>query len=257
VALRPSDLEEIGAEIERCFAHLHDRTSWDRLRRCFVLREAAGENMAPAAAPMPPVLRSVGRSRPQGGACMSFVVDLWLPIVASAAAVFVASALMHMLLPWHRGDLRRLPGEEALLAALRAQGIAPGSYMFPGVDSMKEMSTPEMVAKYERGPVGIVTVMPSGVPAMGRSLVQWFLFIAGISFFTAYIASRSLAAGAAFGPVLAIAGAAATLAYAFAPLRDSIWKGQRWGITLKYVADGVLYGVVTGLVFALLWPCAA
>jgi hypothetical protein len=108
-----------------------------------------------------------------------------------------------------------------------------------------------------RGPVGFMTVVASGVPRIGRNLVWWFLHSVGISLFTAFIASRAVAPGVRFGAMFAVAGAAAVLAYGFAPLEDSIWKGQRWRITAKYVVDGVLYGVVTGLVFALLRPCAA
>ncbi len=35
---------------------------------------------------------------------MSVVAHLWLPIVLSAAAVFVLSAASHMVLPWRRGS---------------------------------------------------------------------------------------------------------------------------------------------------------
>jgi len=34
---------------------------------------------------------------------------LWLPILLSAIIVFVASSVMHMLLPYHRSDYRQLP----------------------------------------------------------------------------------------------------------------------------------------------------
>ena len=33
-----------------------------------------------------------------------------------------------------------------------------------------------------------------------------------------------------------------------------IWKGQPLGNTVRGVIDGVLYAVLTGLVFRLLWP---
>ena len=35
---------------------------------------------------------------------------------------------------------------------------------------------------------------------------------------------------------------------------ESIWKGQKWSITLKFVVDGVVYGIVTGVTFGWLWP---
>jgi hypothetical protein len=35
---------------------------------------------------------------------MTGVVSLWLPILLSAVAVFVASSLIHMASPWHKVD---------------------------------------------------------------------------------------------------------------------------------------------------------
>ena len=37
---------------------------------------------------------------------------------------------------------------------------------------------------------------------------------------------------------------------------DSWWKGVSWSSTLKYVFDGVLYGLATAGTFAWLWPAA-
>ena len=44
-------------------------------------------------------------------------------------------------------------------------------------------------------------------------------------------------------------------AVAGTPYHD--WKGVSWGITFKFVIDGLLYGLATGAVFAWLWPAAA
>ncbi len=38
---------------------------------------------------------------------------------------------------------------------------------------------------------------------------------------------------------------------------DSVWKGQKWGITMKFVFNGVLYGLTTAATFARLRPEAA
>ena len=46
----------------------------------------------------------------------------------------------------------------------------------------------------------------------------------------------------------------AIVGYAVGPITDSIWKGQRWGTTLKFVFDGVVYGLVTAGTFGWLWP---
>ena len=39
------------------------------------------------------------------------LMDLWLPILLSAVFVFVASSIIHMAIPIHKGDYKRLPGE--------------------------------------------------------------------------------------------------------------------------------------------------
>ena len=88
------------------------------------------------------------------------VFDLWVAILVSSAIVFIASSVLHMILPIHKGDFKKLSGEESLLESFRAQGVAPASYMFPCPGSMKEMGTPEMLEKYNQGPVGFVSEIP-------------------------------------------------------------------------------------------------
>src|ERR1700745_868440 len=99
---------------------------------------------------------------------------LWLPILLSAVIVFFASFVMHMLLPYHRGDYRKLPEEDNLLTALRSAGLTRGLYMFP-FGTPKEMKSPAMVEKYKQGPVGMMTVSPSGPPNMPKLLGMWFV----------------------------------------------------------------------------------
>lgn len=186
---------------------------------------------------------------------MEFLTQLWLPILSAAALVFVVSSLVHMVIPLHKGDHRKLPGEEQLLEAMRAQGVAPGSYMFPCPASMKEMGDPGMVARFERGPVGQVTVVASGPPRIGRFLVQWFLFSVLVSVFLAYLAWHALhASDPAYLDVFRLVGTAAFLTYGIAIVPDSIWKGTSWRITAKFVFDGLLYALVTAGAFAGFWP---
>jgi hypothetical protein len=185
------------------------------------------------------------------------LTELWLPILLSAVFVFVASSVIHMALPIHRGDYRKLPDEDALLEALRAHGLQPGHYMFPLPASMKDMNTPEMREKYQRGPVGTMTVLPNGPPAIGTNLILWFLYSVLIGIFVAYIGSLALPRGAEYRAVFRVCGTVAILAYALASVPESIWKGQRWGVTLKFIFDGVVYGLVTAGTFGWLWPEAA
>src|SRR5437016_14243650 len=98
---------------------------------------------------------------------MVSLTALWLPILLSAVIVFVASSIMHMMLPYHRGDYRPLPDEDKVLTALRAAGLTRGLYIFPFCDH-KSMKSPAVVEKYKQGPVGTVTIVASGPPVMGK-----------------------------------------------------------------------------------------
>jgi len=42
------------------------------------------------------------------------VMSLWLPIALAAVIVFVASSIIHMVLPYHKGDVRTLPKQDDL-----------------------------------------------------------------------------------------------------------------------------------------------
>lgn len=103
---------------------------------------------------------------------MGFLVEMWMPILASAVAVWVVSAILHMLLPLHKSDYVGMPGEDAIRDVLRANNLTVGEYMFPHAESMSELAEPEMIEKFKQGPVGIMTILPSGPPTMGKQLLQ-------------------------------------------------------------------------------------
>ena len=179
---------------------------------------------------------------------------LWLPIVIAAVLVFLASAVLHMVLPIHRKDYQRVPSEDAVRAAIRDAGVGPGYYFFPHAKDMKESQTPEMVEKFKEGPVAILTVMPSGPPTMGKALGTWFVFCLIVSVLVAYLTTRTLAAGTSYLAVFRIAATVAFMGYGMAQATESIWKGQAWSTTWKHILDGFVYGLLTGGVFGWLWP---
>lgn len=185
---------------------------------------------------------------------MEFIVTLWLPILVSAVFVFVASSIIHMATPLHRGDHRRLHHEDAVLEALRAHGVEPGMYMFPCAASMKDWSSPELLEKRKKGPVGFLTIMPPGECNIGRGLVLWFVYCLIVSVLAAYVSWHALGAGASYRAVFRIAGTAAILGYAIGCIQDSVWKGVSWSTTAKFIFDGVVYGLLTAGTFGWLWP---
>jgi hypothetical protein len=184
------------------------------------------------------------------------ILDLWMPIVVATVLVFLASSMLHMLLTYHRRDYKALPQEDQVMDGLRRASIPPGFYVFPYAPSAKAMGSPEMQEKYRRGPVGLLTMLPSGPPAMGKSLGLWFGYCLLVGVFVAYLAGRTLAPGTDYLAVFRVAGTVAFLAYGVANLVDSIWKAQPWPNTWRAVADGLVYALLTAGVFGWLWPRA-
>ena len=185
---------------------------------------------------------------------MTGLSALWLPILLSSVIVFVASSVIHMLLPWHKSDYPKVPNEDRVREALRPLAIPPGDYMIPRCESSEEMRSPEFGEKLKQGPVLMVTVMPNGPFSMGRNLVLWFIYCCAVGVFTAYVASRALPAGAPYLRVFQLAGAAAFGAYVLALWQMSIWYRRALSTTLKASFDGLVYALLTAGVFGWLWP---
>lgn len=185
---------------------------------------------------------------------MVALASLLLPIVLSAVAVFIVSSIMHMAVPLHKDDMSTLPREDDVQAALRPFAIAPGDYMLPRPASMAAMKDPGFTAKLDKGPVILMTVLPSGRRGMGAQLAQWFIYCLVISLFSAYLAAHSLASGTPYLAVFRIAGTAAFMGYGLALWQESIWYKRRWSTTLKYMVDALLYAGTTAGVFGWLWP---
>jgi len=180
------------------------------------------------------------------------VMSLWIPILVSAVVVFLASSVLHMVLPYHRSDFGKVPAEDELMEAMRKLGLSPGNYMLPHASSPGAMKDPAFIEKKKRGPVAVVTVMKD--PSMGASLFQWFLYCIVVSVFAAYVAGRALGPGAEYLGVFRFASCTAFVGYALALWQNSIWYKIAWSTTLKSNFDGLVYGLLTGGVFGWLWP---
>jgi hypothetical protein len=179
---------------------------------------------------------------------------LWLPILISTVVVFLASFIIHMVLTYHRSDYRKLPDEDRVTDVLRGAGVTRGpAYFFPYFP-FEEMKSPSTIDRMKRGPVGFLTVLPSGPPSMGKNLVQWFLYCVVISLFAAYLSGRTLASGTAFLDVFRVVSIAAFLGYGAAHAQESIWGGRSWVVTSKHLFDSVIFAAVTATTFAWLWP---
>ncbi|MDQ6886955.1 MAG: hypothetical protein M3068_06630 [Gemmatimonadota bacterium] len=185
---------------------------------------------------------------------MSGPAELWLPILLSVVLVFIASSLIHMLLPWHKNDYPRLPNEDAVMEALRPLAIPPGDYMMPRPTSREQMRSPEFAERMKRGPVMMLTVMPNGPGSMGRNLVLWFVYCAVVTLIAAIVAWRVLPVVPSHRVVFRLVGVMAFVGYAAALWQLSIWYRRAWSLTIKATIDGVIYALITAFTFAHLWP---
>lgn len=188
---------------------------------------------------------------------MDMLIHLWLPIVASAAAVWIASAMAWMALPHHKHDQKQLPDEAAFTTALRALKLPPGNYGFPHCEHNAQRKDPEFVKRFTEGPTGIMSLWGPMNMNMGRNMILSFLVYLVVSVMVAYIGvAAGFKPGMEHARVFQLLGAAGVLGYSFAFLPCGIWFGQYPRAMLMAVLDGIAFGLITGGIFALLWPGA-
>jgi len=183
---------------------------------------------------------------------MITILSLWLPILLSSIVVFLASMIVWPTL--HRSDYKGLPDEEAAVKALRPQNLQPGLYNIPNIAQRSDARKPEILKKFEEGPVGFLTVLPNRFPAMGTSLILSFLYYSLVGIFVAYLSGRSLPIGAEFMAAFSLAGAISWLAYGTAIIPEAIWFGRPWKAVGRTLTDALIYGALTGAVFGWFWP---
>jgi hypothetical protein len=181
------------------------------------------------------------------------MTDLWLPILLSSVAVFIASALAWMVMPHHKGEYKKVANEDAFLAAVR--GIAPGQYMFPscGDDPGKIKSDPALKAKMDAGPWGTLNVFAS-FGNMGMKMFLSFIFYLVVGVFVAYILTRSRDVTNDYLEIFQTAGTVAIMAYCFGQIPHAIWFNKPLRSVIADLFDGVVYGLLTAGFFAWRWP---
>lgn len=187
---------------------------------------------------------------------MELLLPLWLPILLSAVAVWIASALVWMILPHHKGDFIALPdppGEDGLMEYVRTSGIKPGNYAFPDCHSRGAMKSEKVQRAWKEGPVGHLTIWRTPL-TMGGKMVATFMVYLVVSTLIAYLTRVALPGPAAFAGVFRFAATAGILAYCFSTIPNAIWWGSYKRTIVANVVDGLSYGVITGAIFAGLWP---
>jgi len=181
-------------------------------------------------------------------------MSLWIPILLSAVFVSLKNIILHMVLPFHRNDMRKLAKEDDVMAALRGFSIPPGDYAIPCAGSPEAMRAPEFKAKLARGPVAFMTIAPGRSMSMAKPMALWFIYSIVVSIFAAYITGRALGPGVVYLQVFRFAGCTAFLGYSMALAQHSIWYQRNWGTTILSMIDGLIYGLLTAGTFGWLWP---
>jgi hypothetical protein len=182
------------------------------------------------------------------------VLDLWLPIVLAAVAVFVASFLAWVVLPHHKSEFKRLTDEDALLADIRSKNIDPAVYMFPCY-TPADLKDPEKKKRHLAGPNGMLILWP-GPPNMGANLVKSLVLYLVVGLCVGYVGGLQLSPGAGFMQVFRFTGTVAMMTYCLGLVPGAIWLGKTARATTMSILDGLVYGGVTGLLFGWLWPTA-
>lgn len=186
---------------------------------------------------------------------MEFLSDLWLPILLSAIALHFSSFLAWVVLPHHFGDKKKLDQEDQVMDLVRNLKIPPGNYMFPYAQTKKEQGSAEFQEKYNSGPTGCLDVYAK--INMGANLawtLVYFLVTATVIGYITHVACIPGAEETNFLKVFRFAGTVGILTYASSGILNRIWFKAR--ITTDFV-DGVVFGLILGLIFAALYPYAA
>jgi hypothetical protein len=178
------------------------------------------------------------------------LTSLWLPIVLSSVALFFASFLAWMVLPHHKQDWIGLPDEAAFGKALGDLNVPAGQYMFPHCATAEEMKSPEFIERQKKGPIGLLQVWP-GPCNMGKNMACTFLMFLAVSFCLAYLATLGVQLGAEFKEVFRFVGTAGILTYTAGTLLNGIWFSRK---LIGDILDGIAYGLITGAIFAAMWP---
>jgi hypothetical protein len=187
---------------------------------------------------------------------MVSLTSLLIPILVSAVAVFLVSFVLHMLVPFHKNDIRKIPQEDEFLSFVRGLNLPKGDYAAPHADSPAAMKDPVFMEKRNKGPIVIMTTTPGGAPAMSTHLTKWFIYCVVVSIFCAYVASRTLAPGTEYLQVFRIIGTTAFMGYALALVQNWIWWMKDGPATFRSMIDGLAYALATAGVFGSMWPAA-
>jgi hypothetical protein len=187
---------------------------------------------------------------------MEFIVALWLPILIITVVLFFASFAAWMLLPHHFSDKQKLEKEQEFMNLINDLKIPAGNYMFPYAQSKQDQGSKEFQQRYMDGPRGCLDVydVPNMGLNMGKTVVFFLVTTAIIGYVTYFVFQIAGADNATFINVFRVAGTIGILTHASSGALNSVWfKRRQWTDSV----DGVVYGLLIGLIFAAMWPAGS
>ena len=182
------------------------------------------------------------------------LLQLWAPILLGTFLAWIASALIHVAIKFHNADYQRLENEDEVMDAIRNGSPGLGLHAMPFCVDMNEMKDEAMQQKFTKGPVAMLAVFPSGMPPMGKLMLQQIAYFLLGAVLIGYCATLALAPGADYMTVFRFAMAVGFLGFGWAVIPFSIWYGHLWSTTARYLVDALVYGAVVAGCFAWLWP---
>jgi len=109
---------------------------------------------------------------------------VFLAGLVGAIAMYVWTALAHMVLPLGEAGIKEIPNEPAVLGAMRLSlGDRPGLYLFPGMglgpdatSQQKQAAIAQYARKLAANPSGILMYNPPGIQALApRQFIAEFV----------------------------------------------------------------------------------
>jgi hypothetical protein len=198
--------------------------------------------------------RSLQQEKPGEIPMTISLTQLWLPIVVGTGLAWIASGLIHMVIKWHNADYQKLGNEIEVMEAVGNGSPPLGLHAFPFCIDMNEMRDEAVQQRFKDGPVGFLTILPNGMPNMGKLMFQQISFFLVGCVAIAYCARLALDPGTDYMVVFRFVGTVGFLTFGWATIPFSIWFGHTWGMTARYLADAFIYGMVIAGSFAWMWP---
>jgi hypothetical protein len=118
------------------------------------------------------------------------------------------------------------------------------------------MKSEKVQKALNEGPVGHLSVWKTPL-TMGDKMVGTFIVYLVVSTLIAYLTRTALPplpGATPFAKVFQVATTAGILAYCFSFIPSALWWGSYKRTIVANVIDGIIYGAITGAIFAWRWP---